>query len=97
MAGRLLLAGLAAVSTAAAMVSKRLPPAQAINSATCNGKYYSYNQLAGYGFVPSAFRDKFGDTVGGHGSAIALDLTTWTLNGDGTYTGILWTLPDRGW
>lgn len=40
-----------------------------VNSTTCNGKSYSYNELAGYGVIPSDARDKFGDTIGGIGSA----------------------------
>lgn len=40
-----------------------------VNSTTCNGKSYSYNELAGYGLIPSDARDKFGDTIGGIGSA----------------------------
>lgn len=41
----------------------------AVNSTTCNGKSYSYNELTGYGVIPSNATDKFGDTIGGIGSA----------------------------
>lgn len=41
----------------------------AVNSTTCNGKSYSYKELAGYGIIPSNATDKFGDTIGGIGSA----------------------------
>ena len=41
----------------------------AVNNTTCNGKSYSYNELAGYGLIPGDSRDKFGDTIGGIGSA----------------------------
>lgn len=41
----------------------------AVNSTTCNGESYSYNELAGYGLILSDSRDKFGDTIGGIGSA----------------------------
>lgn len=67
-----------------------------VNQTTCNGKTYTYEALAGYGFIPSDARDKFGDTIGGIGSSIALDLKTWKKHGK-SYTGILWALPDRGW
>lgn len=40
-----------------------------VNSTTCNGKSYSYNELAGFGIIPSNATDKFGDTIGGIGSA----------------------------
>lgn len=68
-----------------------------VNQTTCNGKTYTYQELAGYGFVPGNARDEFGDTLGGIGSAIALDRTQWRKLGNGSYTGVLWGLPDRGW
>ena len=58
---------------------------------------YSYESLVGYGFFPSDGRDKFGDTAGGWGSAIAADLDSWKLNNDGSYEGIIYGVPDRGW
>lgn len=70
----------------------------AVNTTTCNGKFYAYTELAGYGLIPGTARDKFGDTIGGIGSAIALDQSSWALSEDGrTYTGLLWAMPDRGW
>lgn len=72
--------------------------ASAVNTTTCNGQFYAYTQLAGYGYVSGSARDKFGDTIGGIGSAIALDPGSWALSEDeATYTGLLWALPDRGW
>ena len=68
-----------------------------VNQTTCDGKTFTYQQLAGYGFVASDARDKFGDTLGGYGSAIALDRQAWKKTGDGTYTGLLYAIPDRGW
>ena len=68
-----------------------------VNQTTCDGKTFTYQQLAGYGFVASNARDKFGDTLGGYGSAIALDRKAWKKTGDGIYTGLLYALPDRGW
>ena len=68
-----------------------------VNQTTCGGRTFTYQQLAGYGFVASDARDKFGDTLGGYGSAIALDKNAWKKTGDDTYTGLLYTLPDRGW
>lgn len=66
------------------------------NVTTCNGKKYVYEELAGYGKLASDFRDKYGDTVGGIGSAIALDKKSAKYK-KGTYTGIIYGLPDRGW
>ncbi|KAL8691792.1 MAG: hypothetical protein Q9218_003068 [Villophora microphyllina] len=68
-----------------------------VNQTTCNGNQYTYQQLAGYGFVPSDARDSYGDTLGGFGSSAAIDLKTWRKLKNGTYTGILYALPDRGW
>ena len=66
------------------------------NQTTCDGRQYTYQELAGYGFVPSNAVDKYGDTLGGYGSAIAIDRSSWKLK-DGIYTGVLWAVPDRGW
>lgn len=64
---------------------------------TCNGKTYKYLELAAYGFTPSDARDRFGDTLGGIGSSAAFDRKTWKRLENGSYEGIVWTLPDRGW
>jgi hypothetical protein len=79
-------AGLAAIAAA-----------QVVNQTSCNGKSYTYQELAGFGLIPGDARDKFGDTIGGIGSAIALDRSQWRKLPNGSYTGVLWGLPDRGW
>ncbi|KAF2155298.1 hypothetical protein K461DRAFT_276496 [Myriangium duriaei CBS 260.36] len=79
--------------TAASPAPQSTPASQT----TCNGKSYVYSQLAGYGFVPSDARDRFGDSIGGIGSAIFIDPKSWALAGHGVYTGTLFALPDRGW
>jgi hypothetical protein len=68
----------------------------AVNTTTCNGKTYIYEQLAGYGYVPSNARDKYGDTIGGIGSSAVIEKSSWKKTGN-SYTGILYALPDRGW
>jgi hypothetical protein len=69
-----------------------------INTTTCNGKKYVYEELAGYGKLPANFRDKYGDTLGGIGSAIALDQKSAKYKKNkGAYEGIIYGLPDRGW
>jgi hypothetical protein len=68
-----------------------------VNTTLCNSNNYTYQALAGYGLIPSAARDKFGDTIGGIGSSIALDKTQWKKLSNGSYCGVLWALPDRGW
>jgi hypothetical protein len=69
-----------------------------VNVTTCNGKKYVYEELAGYGKLPGSFRDKYGDTLGGIGSAIALDQKSAKYKkSKGAYEGIIYGLPDRGW
>ncbi|KAL9130750.1 MAG: hypothetical protein Q9217_001146 [Psora testacea] len=68
-----------------------------VNQTKCDGKQFTYKQLAGYGFVASDARDKYGDTLGGYGSSIALDRNSWQKTKNGSYTGLLWAIPDRGW
>ncbi|CAG8979627.1 hypothetical protein HYALB_00011990 [Hymenoscyphus albidus] len=68
-----------------------------VSKTLCGGKNYTYDSLAGFGLVPSNSRDKFGDTLGGFGSAIAFDRAQWKKLSNGTYTGTMYALPDRGW
>ena len=70
---------------------------QVVNQTLCSGKNYTYQELAGFGLIPGDARDEFGDTIGGIGSAIALDRFQWVRLPNGSYTGVLWALPDRGW
>ncbi|KAF2230238.1 hypothetical protein EV356DRAFT_454334 [Viridothelium virens] len=93
---------MASISTLVAFVafcslSSAASASSFVNQTTCSGKTYTYQQLAGYGFIPSDARDKFGDTIGGIGSSIALDRSSWRKTNASSYTGTLWTLPDRGW
>ena len=68
-----------------------------VGSVICNGKTYSHHGLVGYGLIPSDARDKFGDTLGGLGSSVVIEQPTWERSVDGTYKGVAWCLPDRGW
>jgi hypothetical protein len=78
------------------VVSDQAPP---VNVTTCNGQKYVYQELAGWGILAGDSRDKFGDTIGGIGSAIALEKKSWKKKkGDGEgYEAVLYGLPDRGW
>ena len=71
--------------------------ASKVNKIKCNDESYTYKELAGYGLVPSNARDKFGDNLGGLGSSIALEEQSWQILKNGSYTGTIWVLPDRGW
>lgn len=68
-----------------------------VNQTTCNGKQYTYQELAGYGLISGNARDEYGDTIGGIGSSLALDRSQWVKLPNGSYSGVLWALPDRGW
>lgn len=67
-----------------------------VNTTTCNGKTYVYEELAGYGLIANNATDKFRDTIGGIGSSIAIDRLSWQRVGS-SYTGLLYAIPDRGW
>lgn len=69
----------------------------AVNKTTCNGINYQYEELAGYGYVVADAVDKFGDTLGGLGSSMHLDQAAWRKLDNGSYVGVIWALPDRGW
>jgi len=93
-----------ALSSIGASASAHLVPRQTngtasgiVSSTTCNGKTYQYNELAGYGYVPSDAYDSRGDTIGGIGSSIAIPRNSWKVNKKGVYTGTLYAIPDRGW
>ena len=70
-----------------------------VNVATCNGQAYVYEELAGFGKLAGDTRDKYGDTIGGVGSSIALDRSALKkeTNKTGSYSGVIYGLPDRGW
>ncbi len=56
-----------------------------VNQTTCNGRTYTYEELAGFGTVPSNDRDEFGDTLN-FGSGLALDRSQWKKLANGSYT-----------
>lgn len=91
------LTALLAVRICSAAIVRSNQASPVVNQTTCDGKQFTYQSLAGYGLIPSNARDKYGDTIGGIGSSIALDRASWKKAKSGSYTGILWALPDRGW
>lgn len=68
-----------------------------ISQTTCSGQRYNYYGLAAYGPVPSNAIDRYEDTLGGFGSAVTFDQSAWSKGQDGSYDGIIWAMPDRGW
>ena len=82
----------------AALTARQTPSVSgSVNDTTCNGATYSYEELAGYGYVATDARDKFGDTIGGIGSAISIPRASWRKLSNGSYSGLMWAIPDRGW
>ena len=83
------------VLVSSALAASVCPPP--VSQVTLGKDTYKYISLVGQGQFPSDARDKFGDTAGGWGSAIAADLDSWKKNKDGSYEGTLYAVPDRGW
>ncbi|GGD99138.1 hypothetical protein GCM10011529_01570 [Polymorphobacter glacialis] len=93
----ILLAGVAVPAVAQSIV---VPTANIIttagsSSAVLGGQTFVNKGLVGVGRLSASTRDFAGETLGSF-SAMALDLSAWRRNPDGSYSGIMTTLPDRG-
>ncbi|WP_165184683.1 esterase-like activity of phytase family protein [Caulobacter soli] len=64
-------------------------------TATLDGQVFVNHGLVGVGRLPAATRDFRDETLGSF-SSMALDAKSWRRLKDGSYTGVFWTLPDRG-
>ncbi|CAE6398928.1 unnamed protein product [Rhizoctonia solani] len=64
---------------------------------TLGGKNFVNQGLVGFGYIPASARDSYGETLGGLGSAIALQKGTFKAGPNGTFTGRLIAQPDRGY
>jgi hypothetical protein len=62
---------------------------------TLNGISFANQGLIGVGRLDANVRDFAGETLGSF-SSMALDLHSWHRNADGSYGGLIYTLPDRG-
>ncbi len=67
----------------------------AAQTVTLAGATLTNKGLVGVGRIPAAQRDKFGETFGSL-SGLALDPRSWRRNADGSYTGTIYSQPDRG-
>ncbi|KAB8073693.1 hypothetical protein BDV29DRAFT_201697 [Aspergillus leporis] len=85
------------LKAAAALSSTRHKANNIVNQTTCGGTTYAYTGLEGYGYIPSNEVDKYGDTLGGIGSSIAIEQGSWHQTSHDSYSGIVYVLPDRGW
>ena len=63
-------------------------------SVAIGGKTYIDQGLVAAGSLPAGTIDFLGDTLGSF-SSLMIEPGSWKREGD-TYTGVLWTLPDRG-
>jgi hypothetical protein len=82
------------LSAAAVAIFSAMPAAA--QSVVFKGSTFTNDGLVGVARVPSNARDKYGETLGGWGSAMAFVPGSWKMK-NGTYTGNLVAVPDRGW
>ena len=82
---------------AAALMLLVMSGSASSQSVTFQGEAFVNKGLVGVARIPSTAVDDFGETLGGVGSGMAIDLKKWKKRHDGTYTGTLYMIPDRGW
>jgi hypothetical protein len=85
---------LAAAAATVLLLTGGIASAQSVGF---RGHTFVNKGLVGVARVPSNAVDQFGDTLGGFGSGMAMDLDSWHKNSDGSFGGTLYMLPDRGW
>jgi len=73
-----------------------LTPVGATKSVSFAGATYLNKGLVGVGNFPASAVDGLGDTLGSF-SSFKVDPATWRKHADGSYSGTLYTLPDRGY
>lgn len=71
-------------------------PAPVANTIVFGGNVFTNQGLVGVGRIPAATKDKFNETFGSF-SAFAFQPGSWKRNPDGSYSGTLFTQPDRGY
>lgn len=91
LATALLAASLGVVSFTTPHVNHDAPP----RTLETGGHRYVDQGLVAAGRLPAATLDFLGDTLGSF-SSLAVARDSWKRNADGSYEGVLWTLPDRG-
>ena len=70
--------------------------AQPVATVTVNNQIFVNQGLVGVGRMPSDLKDKFGETFGSF-SAFTFQPGSWQRNANGSYSGTLFTQPDRGY
>lgn len=86
-------AGAQAQSTV--ITAPNVTTASGSTSVTFRGYTYVNQGLVGVGRLSATGRDFANETLGSF-SGMAIDLPSWRRLADGSYSGLLWTLPDRG-
>ncbi|KAM0756395.1 hypothetical protein T439DRAFT_28412 [Meredithblackwellia eburnea MCA 4105] len=71
-----------------------VPAPNAPVTVSLNGVDYTWQSTVAYGEISPNLQDKFGDVIGGIGSAATVK--KFKVNPDGTYSGTLVVQPDRG-
>jgi len=97
----LLVAAAASISLSAGPITYTTPNLDttavgAVKTVSFGGASYLNKGLVGVGTFTSGAIDGLGDTLGSF-SSFKVDTNTWRKNGDGSYAGSLYTLPDRGY
>jgi len=92
-----LLGVLASNAEAQSLVYKtpNLITAPGAQSVTLGGQTFVNQGLVGVGRLSATTRDFAGETLGSF-SAMSVDAASWRRSADGSYSGKIWTLPDRG-
>lgn len=85
------LAAALAASFATPHLARDAPP----RAVQMDGATYVDEGLVAAGSLPAATADFLGDTLGSF-SSLQVQRGSWKRDANGTYRGILWTLPDRG-
>ena len=84
------------LATNAAMILLVTGGAASAQSVSFAGATFVNKGLVGVARVPSNATDEFGETLGGFGSGMAMDLSSWHKDWHGAFRGTLFMLPDRG-
>lgn len=81
---------------AAQFTTPQVTTAAGAETTTFQGELFVNQGLVGAGRVAAASRDTLGDTLGSF-SSFAIDQSAWRKRADGSYSGVLLGLPDRGY
>lgn len=95
MAAAVVLSGGAVGAQSLSYTTRHWTEAVGAEAVSFQGRTFVNHGLVGVGRLSAATRDFRGETLGSF-SSMALDPRSWRRLKDGAYTGVFWTLPDRG-